>query len=280
MASNYSRLGEPKKARWTIIYSSAILLFLIVASVMLTDDSSSSGGAERGAATWITIALAYGFYYIAKKKQGPAYVKHVELGGATASGWSTAGYSLGALGFLMVPLLLIVFGVTYLTGPEQTEEANRLIVEGNKLVVDANRYAEQYDKGERDLLQAISDQDNDRIQRITEAQIYSLTQGARLWREAAEKNDGISKMRVNSTFKEYISIQANSQRKQAEKADVLAERAEVLRATDHLTLQQKADKRATLLERAKKLDTEARALVAQAETLARQHPTAFGGTPP
>ena len=90
LASNYSYLGDKKKALQTGVLS--IFGFVLVLIVMLGLFDEMPEHPKRGLTHMLNFGIALGLWLLAKKLQGVEYVNHIERRGGRVSNWNVVAF--------------------------------------------------------------------------------------------------------------------------------------------------------------------------------------------
>lgn len=99
LSQNFKKLGKANEARNTLVLS-AVATVLILALAMFLPDNVPG--------ILITVPQIFLMGHIAKQQQGEAVEKHIEQGGAIASGWKAFGISLLFLAAIVAVLMAIL----------------------------------------------------------------------------------------------------------------------------------------------------------------------------
>jgi len=108
LASNYSNLGDKKKAHRTVILSISCFVLLLVVTIGLFGEMSERN--SKPLTYLLAFGIAIGFWVLVKNLQGVQYVNHIAQGGGQVSNWNVAAivivvsilYSALLVLFLMV----------------------------------------------------------------------------------------------------------------------------------------------------------------------------------
>jgi hypothetical protein len=119
--------------------------------------------------------------------------------------------------------LLAVFALACNLGDE-TDKANKLIDEGNTLVTDGNKMVQEATAKNNQLYDNLNDEnfadEQARLKTTAQEAIDGFDKSAAKYKDAAQKFEDASKMKVDDKFKEYLSLKAQEFRKNAEGAEV------------------------------------------------------------
>ena len=88
LASNYSNLGDKKKAHRTVILSISCFILLLVVTIGLFGGMSERD--SNNLMRVLTYCIAIGFWVLVKNLQGVQYVNHIARGGGRISNWNVA----------------------------------------------------------------------------------------------------------------------------------------------------------------------------------------------
>lgn len=88
LTSNYSNLGNKKKARRTTVLSICGFVLLLIGTMGLFDEISEHS--SRRMMHMLNLGIAIGFLLLVKKLQGIEYTNHIAEGGGRVSNWKVA----------------------------------------------------------------------------------------------------------------------------------------------------------------------------------------------
>ncbi|HYE65160.1 MAG TPA: hypothetical protein VD966_06240 [Pyrinomonadaceae bacterium] len=128
-------------------------------------------------------------------------------------------------------LVLVIFAPGC-GGADETEKANELVDESNKAAEAANKSLQEG----LTIHQQIFSEANifgfpgnrDALKGHAQREVELLSQSALSFREAANKYEEASRLRLNEQFKQYLSLKAQETRKQAEQSESIKEMAQVV----------------------------------------------------
>lgn len=124
---------------------------------------------------------------------------------------------------LTLTTLLLAFAAACNLGDE-TDKANKLIDEGNQLVTDGNKMVQDATTKNNQLYDNLSDEnfasEQTRLKTTAQEAVDGYDKSAAKYRDAANKFEEASKLKVDDKFKEYLSFKAQEFRKNAEGAEV------------------------------------------------------------
>jgi len=128
-------------------------------------------------------------------------------------------------------LVLVIFAPGC-GGADETEKANELVDESNKAAEAANKSLQEG----LTIHQQIFSEANifgfpgnrDALKGHAQREVELLSQSALSFREAANKYEEASRLRLNEQFKQYLSLKAQETRKQAEQSESIREMAQVV----------------------------------------------------
>lgn len=176
---------------------------------------------------------------------------------------------------ILVSLSLGCGMIQNLASKNPTEEANKLVRSARDDLADVDRIAEDND----DLVSRIQRADNARnsaeVRKLLGEAVEAIDKGLEAGENAADKIDKASKLDVDSTYKEYLSLKAQAFKKQIDAFKERKRAAEVMRDNygkgGSAESQAKEDFRKAN-ENFRKLLTEARDLHRKADDIARRNP--------
>ena len=118
---------------------------------------------------------------------------------------------------MFMALVLLLAAVVACSGSigNETEKANKLVIEGNAAVQDANKFVTEAEEKKGQMLRT-------KIAEIEEARtlakeaIVAYDKAEDKCKEAAKKYDEASKLRINDKFREYLTLKVKEYNKRAE----------------------------------------------------------------
>ena len=120
-------------------------------------------------------------------------------------------------------------GFDVLSFSDDTTAAAQLVSQANE---DLNKIKVMYKKNEvqlEELKAAIAGKDIETVKKITDDLVYVINEGMSLGEKAVEKIEQAEAMNVNTDFKEYLELKAESLRKQLEAFENRRQAARLLR---------------------------------------------------
>ncbi len=105
LASNYSNLGDKKKAHRTVVLSISCFILLLIVTIGLFYGMPDHS--RRGLTNMLNFGIALGFWWLVKKLQGLEYINYIAEGGGRVSNWNVAAIVMvvSVLYFAVVVLL-------------------------------------------------------------------------------------------------------------------------------------------------------------------------------
>lgn len=120
-------------------------------------------------------------------------------------------------------------GFDVLSFSDETSAAAELVQSANE---DLNKIKIMYKKSEaqqEELKAAMSEKDVEKVKKITDDLVYVINDGMALGDSAVEKIEKAEAMNINSDFKEYLGLRADSLRKQLEAFEERRQSARLMR---------------------------------------------------
>ena len=158
----------------------------------------------------------------------------------------------------------------------ELDKANKLVNEGNAAITDGNKFVQDaLDKNTqvKDGLSSDFPANKDTVRASAQEAIKGFEQAAAKYREAAQKFDEATRLKVDDKFKEYLQLKSKEFAKNAEQAEAARDNLKaVLDSEDGNALQAAFEKNS---ERLDQLDKEAKALNAQAEKIRQDNKDKF-----
>lgn len=152
---------------------------------------------------------------------------------------------------------------------DQTERANILVDEMNAAKEKASAPARQAVAKGEEIEQKDVEKEGEQIQALAREQVEFYKQAAANYREAAEKAEKASGLKIDEWFKNYLELNARQLRKVTEAMDIAREEAEAWVNED--SLDAIADKREQASERAEKVSLELEELSQQVRKIEEEH---------
>ena len=119
--------------------------------------------------------------------------------------------------------LLLAFAAACNLGDE-TDKANKLIEEGNQLVTDGNKMVQEATAKNNQLYDNLNEEnfaeEQARLKTTAQEAVDGFDKSSAKYRDAAQKFEDASKLKVDEKFKEYLTAKAQEFRKNSEGADV------------------------------------------------------------
>ncbi|MBD0369396.1 MAG: hypothetical protein ICV60_00975 [Pyrinomonadaceae bacterium] len=159
-------------------------------------------------------------------------------------------------------------------GKNPTEEANKLVNQAKDDLEEIDKIDDEASKKQSDLNKAMNDKNVDETKRILGELVKDIDRGLEKGKDAADKVEQASKLDVDATYKEYLSVKAQAFRKEIEAWTAMREAAVIAR--DNYTASGlPADKRTEYVNKVnefKKLRQDAKDLHKKASDIARANP--------
>lgn len=159
-------------------------------------------------------------------------------------------------------------------GKNPMDEANKLVDSAKDDLDEINKISDEADEKQNELNKADREGKVDDVKRILGELIEDIDKGTKLGESAADKVEKASKLDVDSTYKQYLSLKAQAFRKEIDAFKALKEAAIIAR--DSYTAQGlPADKRTEYTNKVneyKRLKAEAKDLHKKASDVARANP--------
>jgi len=179
-----------------------------------------------------------------------------------------------ALALLLLAAVSVACASLKNLGKNPTDEANKLVNQAKDDLEEIDKIDDEASKKQSDLNKAMNDKNVDETKRILGDLVKDIDRGLDKGKSAADKVEQASKLDVDSTYKEYLSIKAQAFRKEIEAWQAMREAAIIAR--DNYTASGlPADKRTEYTNKYnefKKLRQEARDLHKKASDIARANP--------
>jgi hypothetical protein len=165
--------------------------------------------------------------------------------------------------FALAVLLAFVLACS---GGNETDQANKLVGEGNAAINEGNRLANEAGTKSSSVFTQLSADDfeasKENLSPTAKEAVDGATKGAAKYREAAKKFDEASKLKIDDKFKEYLSLKSQEFNKRAELLD--AGKADLQALLDSDDIQSLRSKISENRPRAQALDKESKDLEAKA----------------
>jgi vacuolar-type H+-ATPase subunit H len=180
-----------------------------------------------------------------------------------------------ALALLLLAFFVVGCGaLKNMGGKNATDEANKLISSANQDLKDAEKIADDNLEGKtREFTKAAAANKADEAEQVLDDSIKQIDEGLAKGESAANKFEQASKLDLNDTQKQYLTLQSQGVRKRVDAFKEFRKAVVVLRDNKgNLTKQKTRDDYMTALGNFKKLNSEADDLERKADGLARQNP--------
>jgi len=175
---------------------------------------------------------------------------------------------------MFMTLALLVAAVVACSGSigNQTDQANKLVTEGNAAVQEAQKFVAVAEEKKEQMLQTkISEIEEART--LAKEAIAAYDKAEDKCKEAAKKYEEASKLRINNKFKEYLTLKVKEYNKRAEVVETAKGTPQALIDSED---QESFTKRAEANnEKVDALGKEAEALASQADKLEKDNPKIF-----
>jgi hypothetical protein len=179
-----------------------------------------------------------------------------------------------ALALLLLAAVTIACSSLKGLGKNATAEANKLVNEAKDDLEEIDRIDEEASQKQSDLNKAMNDKNVDEAKRLLGELVKDIDKGLEKGKSAADKVEQASKLDVDATYKEYLSIKAQAFRKEIEAWTAMREAAIIAR--DNYTASglpdAKRNEYRAKLDEFKKLRQDARDLHKKASDIARANP--------
>jgi len=178
--------------------------------------------------------------------------------------------SAALLAFLM--LLGVVIACNKTATTNETEQANKLVQEGNKAVDEAKTFITDAEAKKTKMMQTD-------VRRLAEARvtaaeaIAAYDKAATKCKEAAQKYDEASRLKIGDKFKEYLILKVKEYQKRGELIDTAKGTPQALiESTNRSSFAIRANSNNAKVDQLRK---EADAIAAQADKLQKDNPDIF-----
>lgn len=180
-----------------------------------------------------------------------------------------------ALALLLLATVSLACASLKNLGKNPTEEANKLVNQAKDDLEEIDRIDEDASKKQSDLNKAMNDKNVDETKRILGELVNDIDKGLEKGKSAADKVEQASKLDVDASYKEYLSVKAQAFRKEIEAWTAMREAAVIAR--DNYTASGlPTDKRTEYINKVnefKKLRQDAKDLHKKAADIARANPS-------
>ena len=123
--------------------------------------------------------------------------------------------------FALAVLLAFVLACS---GGNETDQANKLVAEGNAAINEGNKMATEAGAKNDSVFDQLSAEDfeasKEKLSPTAKEAVDGLTKSAAKYREAAKKFEEASKLKIDDKFKEYLSLKSQEFNKRAEQMDI------------------------------------------------------------
>ncbi len=172
-------------------------------------------------------------------------------------------------------LLLVCFA--FACNTDQTEEANKLIDDGNAAVTEGNKLLlEASTKNDKIFDSVSTDQyieERDSFKSTAQEAADGFEKSAAKYREASAKFDQASKLKIHEKLKEYLTAKSQEFAKRAEQADVAKGNPKAfVESSDAVALSKKINENK---ERVEKLEKEASELAEKSSKIQQENKNIF-----
>jgi hypothetical protein len=121
-------------------------------------------------------------------------------------------------------LAVVLAFVLACSGGNETDQANKLVAEGNAAINEGNKLATEAGAKNDSVFDQLSADDfeasKEKLSPTAKEAVDGLTKSAAKYREAAKKFEEASKLKIDDKFKEYLSLKSQEFNKRAEQMDV------------------------------------------------------------
>lgn len=162
--------------------------------------------------------------------------------------------------------LLLTLG---LAACSQTEEANRLVDEMNALTTKGSETAQQAIARSQQMQEKDFAAEREEVRRLGRESASLFGQARDLFRQAADKAEQASRLKVDAWFSEYLSLKAQQLRKASEAYDLSGQEGQL--AAGDGTLEEINKGVAELEARVAKLNEENEAITARVKKIEEEH---------
>lgn len=178
-------------------------------------------------------------------------------------------YSQSKRTALLALSILFVFVLACNSLSDKTEDANKLVAEGNAAIDEGNKLATDASAKNDKVFDGVTadnyEADKEKLSSTAKEAVDGMTKSAEKYRDASKKFDEASKLKIGDKFKEYLTLKAQEFTKRAEQMDAAKKNPQAfLDSSDVVSLNTKVQANKSDLE---KLDKEAKDLEAKAEKI-------------
>lgn len=168
--------------------------------------------------------------------------------------------------FALAVLLAFVLACS---GGNETDQANKLVEEGNAAINEGNKLATEAGAKNDSIFDQLSADDfegsKERLTPTAREAVDGLTKSSAKYREASKKFDEASKLKIDDKFKEYLSLKSQEFAKRADQMDIGKGNAQaLLDSSDMQALMTKINENRTKYQA---LDKESKDLEAKADKI-------------
>src|SRR6185436_2654702 len=171
-----------------------------------------------------------------------------------------------------VLLIAAIWACGSSTAPSETDQANKLVDEGNAAVTDAKKFVSDAE-GKKDQMMKTD------VRRLAEARVRAAEsiaaddKAAEKCKEAASKYDQASRLKISDKFKQYLMLKVKEYNKRAEMVEAAKGTPQALiESTNRSSFVIRANSNNTKVDQ---LFKEAEDIGAQAEKLQKDNPDMF-----
>jgi len=166
---------------------------------------------------------------------------------------------------------LLFLGVVLACGnTDETEQANKLVNEGNAAITEGKKHATDADEKKNKMLQTNISQLGE-ARTLANESIREYDQAIAKAKEAAGKFDAASKLKVNDKYKEYLALKTKEYNKRAELIETLKSIPQAL--IDSQNRQSFISRANEATQKAERISKEADDLESQADKIQNDNPS-------
>lgn len=178
-------------------------------------------------------------------------------------------YSQTKRNALLTILVMLAFVLACNSFSDKTEEANKLVADGNTAIEEGNKLATDASAKNDKIFDEVTTEnfeaDKEKLSGTAKEAVDGMTRSAEKFREASKKFDEAGKLKVGDKFKEYLTLKSQEFTKRAEQMDAAKKNAQAfLDSADAASLMEKIKENKPQLE---KLNKEAKDLEAKADKI-------------
>lgn len=105
-------------------------------------------------------------------------------------------------------------GIQIFGNSDQTQEAADLVYAANEDLNKVKKIYKENEHGVQDLTEAINQKDVEKVKQIADDLVYKINDGMNIGTEAVAKIEKAQELKINETFKEYLSLKELALQKQ------------------------------------------------------------------